>query len=297
MTSGFRDSAHEWAVILAGGDGMRLQELSFLVSGDRRPKQFCSFFGGKSLLEHTRERLQPVFHEDNTLFALNRAHEIHYSRQLLDVPPNRKLVQPSNRGTAPAMAVSVLEILQRDPEATVAFFPSDHHYVTPRVFYSTIDRGLCLAKNYEDRVLIIGAPATYPEVEYGWIQPGRAVVESISNPLQLVTAFWEKPSITEARLLQESGCLWNTLVVIGLVGAFVELFAATVPDLFKAIASSPSQDALDCTYSKIESTDFSRDVLAQAPELLLVLRDGPSGWMDLGSPRRAMDVLDALAAS
>jgi mannose-1-phosphate guanylyltransferase len=53
-----REPIHEWAVILAGGDGMRLRELSYKVSGDRRPKQFCEFFGGKSLLAHTRDRLE-----------------------------------------------------------------------------------------------------------------------------------------------------------------------------------------------------------------------------------------------
>ena len=35
-----REPIHEWAVILAGGDGTRLRELSYRVSGDRRPKQF-----------------------------------------------------------------------------------------------------------------------------------------------------------------------------------------------------------------------------------------------------------------
>src|SRR5689334_10571197 len=120
MISRFRDSAHEWAVILAGGDGMRLQELSLLVSGDRRPKQFCEFFGGKSLLTHTRERLHPLFLDNRTLFALNQAHRMYYRRELSDVGSSQKLVQPSNRGTATAMALAVLEIMKRDPDCTIA---------------------------------------------------------------------------------------------------------------------------------------------------------------------------------
>jgi mannose-1-phosphate guanylyltransferase len=70
--------AANWAVILAGGDGTRLRELSYAVSGEWRLKQFCSFFGGKSLLTHTRERISPLFPEEKTLFVLNRAHEVHY---------------------------------------------------------------------------------------------------------------------------------------------------------------------------------------------------------------------------
>jgi hypothetical protein len=65
-------------------------------------KQFCPFFGGKSLLAHTRDRLKPLFLEDNTFFVLNRAHRTHYRTDLSSVRSRRKLVQPSNRGTAPA---------------------------------------------------------------------------------------------------------------------------------------------------------------------------------------------------
>jgi mannose-1-phosphate guanylyltransferase len=291
----FRDPAREWAVILAGGDGIRLQELSYKVSGDRRPKQFCSFFGGKSLLVHTRDRLQPIFYRENTLFVLNRAHEAYYRQQLSDVPSSRKLEQPSNRGTATAIALSCLEIVQREADATIAFFPSDHHYVEPSLFRATIHEALRVAKIYEDRILLVGAPASYPEVEYGWIQPGPTVIDSLLNPLHMVSAFWEKPSLTDARFLQQSGCLWNTFVAIGLANAFVELFAATVPHLLNLIGSALSEAALERLYSEMDSVDFSHAVLSAAPERLFVLRDGPSGWTDFGSPRRAMDVLHALA--
>lgn len=275
---------------------MRLRELSYALSGDFRPKQFCPFFGGKSLLAHTRERISPLFPEENTLFVLNRAHEVHYRRQLSAVPYSRQLVQPSNRGTAAAIALSVLEILQRDTDATVVFFPSDHHYLEPSIFRATIGQGLLLANDYPEQILILGAPASYPEVEYGWIQPGGTVVDSELNPLQFVSAFWEKPSLTKACSLQQSGCLWNTFVTIGRAGAFVELFAATAPRLLHAIGKDGSKAGLEQAYDEIQSVDFSRDILSAAPHRLLVLRDGPSGWTDFGSPRRAMDVLHALAA-
>jgi hypothetical protein len=49
-----RRSQHHWAVVLAGGDGTRLQSLTLKIAGDSRPKQFCSIFGGASLLTQTR---------------------------------------------------------------------------------------------------------------------------------------------------------------------------------------------------------------------------------------------------
>jgi mannose-1-phosphate guanylyltransferase len=293
----WREPVHEWAVILAGGDGTRLRELTCEVSGDHRPKQFCAFFGGKSLLAHTRDRLKPLFLEDNTVFVLNREHRTHYRTDLSSVQSRRKLVQPSNRGTAPAIVLAVLKILRFDPKATSAIFPSDHHYNEDRVFRSTVDRGLRLAKIYRDQILIIGAPPTYPEVEYGWIQPGARVVDSPLTPLHYVLRFWEKPNLADAGALQKSGCLWNTFVTIGSGKAFLDLLVAGVPHVVASIQKALPESTLDCVYPEIQPADFSRHVLSLLPERLLVLCDGPSGWTDFGSPQRAMNVLHAMAAS
>jgi mannose-1-phosphate guanylyltransferase len=294
--TGWHEPKHEWAVILAGGDGTRLLEFSYKVSGDRRPKQFCEFFGGKSLLAHTRDRLEPLFLDEKTLFVLNRAHRVYYGKELADVTSSQKLVQPFSRGTAPAIALAVLEIMGRDPDCTIAFFPSDHHYRENSIFQATIDRALQLATICGDRVLIIGAPATYPEVEYGWIEPRPIVPVSPFKALQYVSQFWEKPNLVEARALQKSGCLWNTFVMIGSGDAFLGLLKATVPHLLAAIGDRLSAPDLDRIYLGIEPIDFSKEVLSAAPERLLVLCDGPSGWTDFGSPRRARDVLDIFAA-
>jgi hypothetical protein len=73
--------------------------------------------------------------------------------------------------------------------------------------------------------------------------------------------------------------------------AFLDLLAATVPHLVDAFAKGVSATALDRIYREIKPIDFSKKVLSPRPERLLVLRDGPSGWADFGSPRRARDVL------
>src|SRR5258708_30059643 len=120
------DRKHRWAVVLAGGDGTRLQELTRLISGDPRPKQFCNLFGGKSLLAHTRERIAPIFDEEQILFALARRHEPYYGSELRDMDDRRKIVQPANRGTALALSVCLQAIARADLDARAAFFAPDH---------------------------------------------------------------------------------------------------------------------------------------------------------------------------
>jgi mannose-1-phosphate guanylyltransferase len=107
--------------------------------------------------------------------------------------------------------------------------------------------------------------------------------------------FGRKPNLEEARALQKSGCLWNTFVTVGSGDAFLGLLGATVPHLLAAIGKWFSAPDLNQIYRELEPIDFSKDVLSAAPERLLVLRDGPSGWTDVGSPERAMDVLQDLS--
>src|SRR6266404_260669 len=112
-----RGSRHHWAVMLGGGDGVRLQSLTLRIAGDSRPKQFCSIFGGESLLAQTRARLGSLFHVDRELFVVTRAHETFYRGELRNVASSCIIQQPLNRGTGVAAAVALHHILQHDADA------------------------------------------------------------------------------------------------------------------------------------------------------------------------------------
>src|SRR6185437_16101322 len=75
-----------WGVILAGGDGTRLQPLTRLACGDNRPKQFCPLLGGKTLLAHTRKRISHAIDPDRVLFVLTNKHEPFYRSELENIP-------------------------------------------------------------------------------------------------------------------------------------------------------------------------------------------------------------------
>src|ERR1043165_7069562 len=49
----FMNTSRDWAVVVAGGDGERLQSLTRLLSGDTRPKQFCRLLARHTLLGAT----------------------------------------------------------------------------------------------------------------------------------------------------------------------------------------------------------------------------------------------------
>jgi mannose-1-phosphate guanylyltransferase len=283
-------SRHNWAVLLAGGDGTRLQSLTLKIAGDSRPKQFCSIFGGESLLAQTRARLGSLFYEDRELFVVTRAHETYYREELGDVDGSCIFPQPLNRGTGVAAALALLHILQRDADAVVVFVPCDHYYSGAEAFSRAIRSVISGAEQQPDSIVLLGAAAHYPEVEYGWIEPGPAISDAPISLLH-VKRFWEKPSLPQAQALLRRGCLWNTFVTAGRAGAFLDLLCSQVPDVVLSLNKALVENKLEDAYQAIPVVDFSRQVLAPQPHRLLTVRDTASGWADLGSPARVMDIL------
>jgi mannose-1-phosphate guanylyltransferase len=225
------------------------------------------------------------------VFVLSRAHERYYAEDLAGTADSHIMEQPLNRGTGVAIILAVLRVLQRDPDAVVAFFPCDHFYADDDSFRSTIRSALEGAQQNPESIILVGADAQYPEVDYGWIEPGLIVSESLVAPLARVNRFWEKPPLHQAHALLRRGCLWNTFVTVGRATTFFEMLCVQVPEAVLATSRAVAEDRLDVAYPLLDTLDFSRDVLVHLPHRLLVLRDRTSGWADLGSPARVLDTL------
>src|SRR5262245_1994959 len=112
-----------WAMILASGDGTRLKPLTRVIAGDDRPKQFCSFFGGQTLIDDARRRTSLSIPAVKTFTILNRTHESFYREYVLANDRSQFVVQPQNRGTAAAVILGLLRIARLSKDAYVAIFP------------------------------------------------------------------------------------------------------------------------------------------------------------------------------
>ena len=125
--------ARRWGIILAGGDGTRLKNLTRLVCGDDRPKQFCPLVGKDTLVEQTRKRAERCISSEQILFLLTRSHSAFYLNER-GLRPSQRIVQPANNGTAPPILYSLLSIQQSDKDAIAAILPCDHHYSDEQAF-------------------------------------------------------------------------------------------------------------------------------------------------------------------
>lgn len=302
------NTIHRWAVILAGGSGTRLQPLTRRlfgegISGEGRPKQFCALFGGNTLLGHTQARIAPVVPAERTAYVVMQSHAPYYSQPLADVPSELVLAQPADRGTTAAVAYALARISVIDPDSVVGFFPADHYFADEDGFARTLEGAYRLAGLFEDELLLLGAQPDHPEVEYGWIEPGAALIPRIKNGgtqngtskhLFRVSRFWEKPSQEVARVLLDRGCFWNTFVMVGRVRAFLNSLKESVPAVLRAFETlfergdGSGQDVVGRIYSDLGAGDFSKQVLSALPDRLAVLRLDNVGWSDLGTPERLM---------
>jgi mannose-1-phosphate guanylyltransferase len=290
---------NRYAIILAGGDGTRLSEVTRRISGKATPKQFCAVIGNTSLLEQTRIRVSLAVNEERILSVLNRAHERHYRDLLDEIRPENLVIQPSNRGTAPAILYALLRLTKVAPDAYVAVFPSDHFVSDDRTFMRHVDLAFDAIGSRPEMTALLGITPHSVESSYGWIEPGELVANYA--PLFRVRRFWEKPASAIAGELLRAGCLWNSFVMVARISTLIGLIMVAMPELFASFSKIRDQlgtaresAGLERLYEQISPAGFSDEVLERYSINLSVLPVHGVEWSDLGEPHRVMNVLSRL---
>jgi mannose-1-phosphate guanylyltransferase len=292
-------SSHLWGVVLAGGEGVRLQALARRVCGDDRPKQYVPVLGDRTLLRQTLDRVALGIPSVRTAVVTLRSHAPYFAEHWAGPNPPHLLVQPADRGTAAGILFPLRWIARQDPGATVAVFPSDHFVSEPATFMAHVAQIAAWVEEHPDRLVLLGAQATGPEVEYGWIELGRPLDSTDDRRVWEVRRFWEKPSGDMARICLEAGCLWNTLVLVGKAATFLRAGRAAVPEVDGRLAraelflgTDEEAWALHQAYALMPKANFSRAILEPCPPFLAVAAMPRVVWSDLGTPRRVFEILE-----
>jgi len=295
---------HAWGMILAGGDGKRLQDFTRVLFGISQPKQFCAFTGTRSMFRHTLDRISSLIPSQRILSVIRTDHIKYAANQLNGVHPCNVVLLPSNKETAPGILYSLVKIARSDPDGIVALFPADHFVLEEEKFAQHLRYAFEFRHRYWDDLIILGVDAEYPETEYGWIEPDLPVLWKEEEDFTRVRRFWEKPGAELAQDLFAKGCLWNTMITLGTVRTFLQLYREYLPQLympFKEIAPTigtlQEEKAVRTVFQGIGPVNFSSGLLQRIPNRLRVMSVHGVRWSDWGERSRIVRTMESLQST
>ncbi|MFA6470279.1 MAG: sugar phosphate nucleotidyltransferase [Bacteroidota bacterium] len=289
---------HHWGIILAGGNGTRLQQYVKTRFGEFRPKQYCALIGRRSMLRHTIDRISRLFSLDHLLTTISAQHLSWAFGDLHDRPPGTVVIQPMNRETGPGILLPLLHVHSADPKGIVGLFPADHFILQEEQYRSFVTQAYGFAAEHPGTIVMLGIAPSSLQFGYGWIEKGeRMLTEEISS----VKKFWEKPDARLMQYLHEKKCLWNTMTLIGTTETFLQLLEEHMRDVFVAsqrivssLGTTFEADVTEDVFRKLPSVNFSRSVLEKVPHKLGVLQMNGIYWNDWGDESRIQADLDIL---
>lgn len=298
-----------WGLVLAGGDGKRLQGYIRKTCGGDLPKQYVNFVGRRSMLEHTFARAERLIPARQIITIVSKQHMRHQAVrfQLARRAPETVIVQPENRETGPGIFLPMMHLYKRCPDAIVAIFPSDHFILEEDRFIDHVALAAQAVARDPGRIVLLAMEAQYPETEYGYVvpreDPGRLNLWGIHN----TSRFVEKPDKATARRLVEAGGLWNTMIMVFKVQTLLAILQRLHPATYSrfsrihaSIGTPAEKNTIDEVYRTLEPLNFSKGFLelvaASDPDVISILPVLQVFWSDWGSPERLFQVREILAA-
>jgi mannose-1-phosphate guanylyltransferase len=296
-------------IVLAAGDGSRLRPLVQRLHGKPLPKQYVSFVGTRSMLEHTFSRAERVIPPQRLFTVVARDHLRHPEArtQLRSRPKGRVVVQPLNRDTLPGLLLPLLQLRRIYPDSVVAVFPSDHYIIEEDRFMDFVRVAFREVERHPDQVVLIGIEPADPEPEYGYIVPEEEVPSVSAGEMGRVRRFVEKPDPAVARELIRAGALWNTMVLVFHTAVFLALVERTMPavlswflEIEEALGTPDENTVIEESYRRMMPLNLSLNLLEtlapEKPPRLSVLAARGVTWSDWGSEKRVFGAARPVAA-
>ena len=290
-----------WSMILAGGEGERTRSFIERWLGYPKPKQYCTFVGNRSMLQHTLDRADRLGAPHQKITVVAQSHQRFAGEALGGQRAGQVILEPNYCGTAPEMFLPLTYIRAWDPSATVVIFPSDHFVFPETRFLEMVRRAIRGSRIFQDRLLLLGVRPTHLELDYGWMNVGGVLGWSGGSCVRQVDSFVEQLDHIQALNAMAKGALWNTSVMVGKVSTIWKLGWQYLPVIMerferlgKAIGSTHEGRMLRQLYQKMPILDVSSELLQRVPERLGMIELEDVLWSDWEVSDRIRDTLNVL---
>lgn len=281
-------NSHYYGLILAGGRGTRF----WPRSRKKHAKQVLRFFGERSLIQQTVDRLAPVLPPERIWVLTNDHLRDEIIRQLPGVPKKQILAEPVQRNTAPAIGLAAHILHSLDPEAVMGVFPSDHVIARPARYLRMVRPAFKAAAKGE--IAVLGIQPRWAETGYGYIEfPGAIEPGSLEG--QPVTRFREKPDLATAEQFLASGRFcWNAGMFFWKASVLLDALRHHLPKTATLLSSLPAfrsrtfHQQLAEVFPRCENISIDYAVLEKAKSIAFAADD--IGWNDVGSWNAVYDL-------
>ena len=275
-------NSHYYGLILAGGRGTRF----WPRSRKSRAKQVLNFFGERSLIQLTVDRLRPMLPPERIWIVTNDLLRDEIIRQLPEVPKHQIIAEPVPRNTAPAIGL-VARILQRlDPKAVMGVFPADQLIDKPARYLRLLKPAF--KKAAEGQIAVMGIQPRWAETGFGYIEFPKETQPGALEAIPLRT-FREKPDLeTAQRFLEAGNFYWNAGMFFWRTDVFTGLLAQHMPQTAELLAALPAPSsrkfkaALAENFPLCENISVDFGIMEKASCVYGVAADD-IGWNDVGS--------------
>ena len=285
-----------YAVLMAGGQGTRL----WPKSRRNQPKQLHALVGDKSLICETFDRLSLVTPKDKIIVSTTPQYLAEIRKQLPEIPEENYIVEPFPMNTAAACGLVSKIISLRDPDATVGFFPSDHHITRPAEFAKLLKYAGKVSTKYPEHIFTIGLKPTKPDTALGYIHFEKEIDRSDELATFSVERFVEKPDPATAEKYLESGeYLWNAGMFIWKTKLILKLFEKDLPQTSRALdkiaeayGKQNYNSVLEKYYKDVDNISVDYGIMEKNKNILVI--PGDFGWSDVGSWGTILKVLSEI---
>ena len=275
-------SSHRYALIMAGGRGTRF----WPRSRKRNAKQVLRFFGERSLIQQTVDRLKAIVPRENIWIITNDFLQKEIRRQLPEVPKAQIIAEPAQRNTAPCIGLAAKILCELDPEAVMGVFPADHLIAKEARFRGFVKSAYKSAAHHD--VVVLGIQPQWPETGYGYVEFPQGVKPGATDA-QAVASFREKPdAATAQKFVAEGNFFWNAGMFFWKAGTVLELMRHHLPKTATLLAGLPSfksrsfQAKLAEVYPLCENISIDYGIMEKAANVAGLPVDD-IGWNDVGS--------------
>lgn len=276
---------------MAGGRGTRF----WPRSRRRNAKQVLRFFGERTLIQQTVDRLEPVIPPENLWVITNELLQGEIRNQLPQIPKEQIIAEPAQRNTAPCIGLAAHILNELDPEAVMGVFPADHLILKEAKFRAFIKAAFRAAS--ESEVVVLGIQPRWAETGYGYIEfPKNALAGKMDA--QRVTSFREKPDPRTAKRFVERGhFFWNSGMFFWRTASVLELMrhyqpkSATLLTGLPAFGSRQFKRRLAEIYPLCEDISVDYAIAEKAEHVAGIAMDD-IGWSDVGSWEAVYELAD-----